>query len=216
MRRPCVKCFGVVGVAAIVSVVSFLCPEPAFSGEDVVSDERAGVWFAPTTNGNRAKPDVSHDHDKHRGKGKHDEDGLFGHPKVYVDYDFKDFSGDDFFEEFEEMLKQMERMQQRMDRFYDHYHQRRQSDPNRWKFRHFQDDDTKWYGPWHDFDRSDSGIRADVHDSGTAYVVRCEVSVMDRKLIEEDKIKSTYKDGVLTIILPKAAPKKKPVPVKNP
>ena len=217
MRKRCLKCFKAVSVVAIILVGISLYADPAYSDDYVVSDERTGVWFAPDSNGDRAKPDVHRDHDKHRGKRKHDDDRSFGHPNVYVDYDFNDFSGDDFFEEFEERLKQMERLLEMKNRVYEEYLKREQNNPNHWKS-HFQDRDTKWYGPWHDVDRrgSDSGIKADVHDSGTAYVVKCQVPGMDKKLIEEDKIKCIYKDGVLTIILPKAAPKKNPGPVKNP
>jgi HSP20 family molecular chaperone IbpA len=198
MGTRCLKLFVAVSVMA-----AFLHPATVFSDDDAVPDERPGFWVVPKSNT-----------DTPRGRDRY--------PKVYVDYDFDHFSGDRFFEEFEEMLKQMERMQERMDRFYDHYQQRRQYGPGRWKSSDFQDKGTKWYGPGRDLDRADydHGIKADVHDSGTAFVVRCEIPGMDKKLIEEDKIKSAYKDGVLTIVLPKSTPeKKKPatiVPVKNP
>ena len=216
MRTRCLKTVRAVAVAAIILAAALPCFNSAFSGDEAVSDQRRGVWFAPEPNGDRTPPDARSDYDRYRDRDEHDYDQRFGQPGLYID--FNDFSGDDFFEEFEQMLKQMERMQERMDRFYDHYQQRRQYGPSR----NFQDKKTKWYGPWRDRDRtsSDPGIKADVHDSGTAFVVRCEIPRMDKKLIQADKIESIYKDGVLTIILPKAAPpKKKPpaiVPVKNP
>jgi len=233
------------------------------------TDEEHPRIHTPDPSGIGSDLDIGHDEDK-RSRGfvvpDHTARDFWSrHPNLYIDYNFKDFHDDDFMRDFEDMMEQFEQMQKNMDSMFERW-RRRRTDPFSGKFRFFQDDDTKWYAPWRQLDIPGSGlnIRADIQDTGNAYIVTCDIPGMDKDQInitfsdnvltiegnketliekqddrgnilrqersygsfsrtfvlpgqiKQDQIKSTYKDGVLTIILPKAEPTKKPKPRKIP